>query len=209
MLSRADVPDALFPSDNAFGIPLLDLALQADYPHLPVMTWGAVKRNQTMLGTWHFYTDDYRYEALWSDPSPVVNSRCVAVVEPNFTTSEQMAKAVALYQIYRKRWLARYWQSQGLRIFVDLNVAPDWYHDNMLGVPRGWRAYMTRGYADRVGYLAYEHFLATCQALTDDILFCVYGGGDAVRQWCLEHASVGAIYIAETCDVRKGKGLDG
>lgn len=145
MLTRRDVPDALFATDNALGIPLLDVGLQATYVHLPVRTWGSVKRNQVMRGTWHFYTDDYRFEALWTDPSGVVNSECNAAVEPNFSTSEQMPEVVGWYQIYRKRWLARYWQSHGIPVFVDLNVAPRFYYANLLGVPRGWRSWMTRG----------------------------------------------------------------
>lgn len=206
MLTRRDVPDALFASDNPFGIPTLDGRLQAEYTHLPVMTWGAVKRNQVMRGTWHFYTEDYRFEALWSDPSGVVNSRCVAVVEPNFTTSEQMPRAVALYQIYRKRWLGRYWQSRGIQVFVDLNVAPAWVEDNLFGVPRGWNAYMTRGYYNRTEALGNELTLARRHSGLENPLFVVYGGGAAVRCFCERE---GVLYCPETMDVRKGMGLHG
>lgn len=198
--TRADVPDCLFATDNAYGIPLLDRRYEGTHVDLPVMTWGATRRNQTMPGTYHFYTQDYRFEALWSDPSPVINSRCVSVVEPNFTTSEQMPAAVAIYQTYRKRWLARLWQTFSIRTFVDLNVAPQWYDLNLAGVPRGWRAYMTRGYSERLDSLDHEYAQAIERAGTDDIVFAVYGGGKRVSFWCQER---GLIHVQETMDLAK------
>jgi hypothetical protein len=201
-LSRETVPDALFATDNDLGIPCLDPRLQAQYCELPVMTWGSVRRTTDMAGTWHFFTDDTRFRALWSDPTPVINSGCVAAVEPNFTTSEQMPPAVAHYQIYKKRWLARYWQTQGVKVWVDLNVAFPWAQTNLLGVPYGWRAYMTRGYSDRLDDLEAEFDLACRHAWTGEILFAVYGGGEAVRQYCQRRA---LIWLEESADIRKGK----
>lgn len=71
-LSRWDVPDAVFASDNDLGIPLLDANLQAAAVVAPVQPWGmgAGARTRKNAGTWHFYTDDYRFDALWRDPSP-------------------------------------------------------------------------------------------------------------------------------------------
>ena len=203
LVRRSDVPDALFPTDNDLGIPVLDRRYEASFVELPVVTWGAIKRNQVMPGTYHFYTQDYRFEALWGDPTPLINSQCVAAVEPNFTTSAQMAPAMAIYQTYRKRWIARFWQAHGLRIFVDLNVSPDYYDLNLQGVPAGWRAYMTRGYADRLWCLEAELALATERAGSSDIVFAVYGGGETVREWCQGKPMV--TYIPETMDVRKAK----
>lgn len=185
-LERLDVPDAVWPTDNDWGVPLLDANLQARAVDLPFVAWGTGKypRKSRMPGTWHFYTEDYRFEALWSDPSPVVNTRCVNAVEPNFSCYDQMARAFALFQIYRKRWLARYWQSQGLRVLVDLNVAVPFYDLNLLGVPKGWGAWATRGYSDRIDNTAQEYQMAVDHAGTTSILFVVYGGGKKVKEAC-------------------------
>lgn len=191
-LAQRDVPDALFPTDNEWGIPTLDPALQADFVDLPVQPWGAKSRKVRMPGTYHFYVDDYRFSKLWADPSPVVNSGCLSVVEPNFTTNEQMPRAVALYRIHQKRWLARYWQSYGLRVFVDLNVDPSVYDLALLGVPYGWLAYATRGYSAQIDCLNTEHTLACERAMTERILFLVIGSSEAVRGACHEH---GWVYI--------------
>ena len=183
-IEEIKAPDAAWPTDNDWGVPLLDVNLQARACDLPFVGWGSVKRKATMPGTWHFYTEDYRYEALWRDPTPVALTRCVNNVEPNFSCYSQMAPAFALFQIYRKRWLARWFQSLGIRVFVDLNVAEPFYSLNMLGVPKGWLAWATRGYTERMANTEMEYQMACEHAGTSSILFVVYGGGRHVKELC-------------------------
>ena len=35
--------------------------------------------------TYHFYVDDYRFEAIWKDPIKVLTSGVKALVEPNLS----------------------------------------------------------------------------------------------------------------------------
>jgi hypothetical protein len=197
-LTQADVPDAIWPSDNEWGVPTLDLDYQALSLPEPIIKWGAIARKGVMPGTWHFYTDDYKFTALWKNPATVVNTRCSTVVEPNFSTNPAMPRAVVLRGIYRKRWLARYWQSQGIRVFVDLNVEPEFDDLSLLGVPRGWRAYATRwleSYGERDIPTQYER---AKQHAGTDILFLVIGGRVDAASMCeyygwshlVEHAAI-------------------
>lgn len=179
-LTAADVPDAAWSSENDLDIPLLSLRLQAQYCDLPFELWGATSRS-TIAATWHFYTDDSRFTQLIDDPTPIVNSRCINAVEPNFSIYGQLPRVVGLHNIYHKRRIARWWQSQGIRIFVDMNVHPDFYEDNLLGVPIGWKAYATRGYSERLQDTIQEWQLACQRAESNDILFVVYGGGQIVK----------------------------
>lgn len=196
------VPDAVWPSDNDWGIPLLDINLQATALDLPFETWGASERKRRMLGTWHFYTQDYRYEALWKDPTPIIETGAVNLVEPNFSCYNQMARAFALFQIYRKRWMARYWQSFGIKVFADLNVAEPFYDLNLLGVPAGWKAWATRGYSERIASAEKEYKMAVERAGTSSILFVVYGGGKQVKAAC---QSNGWLWFDEQENIRHGK----
>jgi len=202
VLTSADVPDALWPSNNEWGIPLLDASLQAIAVDLPVSLWGAAGRKKRMDGTWVFYCDDYRFEALWKDPSTVVNTQCVNAVEPNFTVGPQTPRAVALWQIYRKRYIARWWQSCGVRVLVDMNVDFSTFGDiALLGVPEGWKAYATRGYTERRDYTILEYEAACEHAGTDSILFLLYGGGKKCQELAQER---GWIWIPEHMDVKRG-----
>lgn len=201
-MAKLDVPDALWASDNQLGIPSLLLSMQADALDLPLVIWGSVSRKTRMNGTWGFYTDDYRYEALWKDPSLLLATNCVSAIEPNFSIYNQTPPAVATWQIYRKRWMARYWQSKGIRVFVDLNVNKTFAEDNLIGVPAGWSSFATRGYGERLSELKFELGLAQGVAGKKDILFVVYGGGKDVKIFCMDN---GLIHVPEQQDGYKTK----
>jgi hypothetical protein len=190
-LSVSDVPDTVWPSDNDLGIPVLKLNLQADALDMPFPMWGTLRRSDQMFGTWGFYVDDYRFSGLWTQPHKLINTDCVSTVECNFTIHDMMPRAVALFHIYRKRWLARYWQEMGnVRIFADLNVSKEYYEDNMIGIPQGWRSYCTRGYEKHLDDYPVQFKLA-CEranvAHEDDVLFIVYGGGRGVKEICIQN----------------------
>jgi len=198
------VPDSLWPTDNEWGIPTLSIDRQADAFDLPIESWGAKRRN-LKVGTYHFYTEDKRFNTIWQKPDMVVAAGCVNAVEPNYSVYDQVPRAVALWATFRKRWLARYWQSRGIRIFVDLNVARPYDDLNLLGVPQGWRSYATRGYESRLEMTAEELAIARAHAGAMDVLFMVYGGSAKVREWCNAN---GAVWVAEDMDRAKGKYLD-
>jgi hypothetical protein len=201
------VPDIAFESDNAYGIPTLLPDLQGAPDDGPFTRWGAISRKSINRAAWHLYTDDYRFEGLWSNPGPLVNSECPATIEANFSTSATMPRAVALWGVYKKRWLARYWQSLGVRIFVDLNVHPAHREVALLGVPREWRAFASRSHR---GFppdtLIQEHAAAVSHVGTDQVLFLVFGGGEAVRDVCVSH---GWVWQPEEADIKRGRFIDG
>lgn len=178
-----EAPNALWPTDNDYQVPVLDRRWQAETLDVPVVKWGTIGRGRPMLGTYHFYTDDYKFERLWADSRPLVRSGCVNAVEPNFSITDSTPYPVALHQIYRKRWLSRFWQTQGIAILVDLAVPPRYRDLGLQGVPSGWRAYATRGWDDHD--CLHADYAAACQrAQSADLLFVVMGGGRATRDLC-------------------------
>lgn len=179
------VPDALFPTDNVDGIPLLRMDRQGQFVDLPVRGWGAVARPSQMRGTWHFYVDDDKFNALWKHPEAVLKTKAYNCVEPNYTTDDQMPRAVAAYRIYQKRWLARFWQEHGLCIFVDLNVADPYSDLNLCGVPKGWMSYATSASDSKIDLLIDQAKLA-CNHAGRKINLLVYGGGKKVATACAE-----------------------
>jgi len=200
-LTSHDVPDALWATDNQWDIPVLLPQWQADALDLPVNKWG-VGRKIMGSGTIHFYTQDMKFEYLWKNPQGLINYGCVNAVEPNFSTNAQMPKALVLYQTYRKRWMARYWQSKGIRIFVDLHVIPEWEEMNLLGVPRGWRAYASKGLVAQQDTLLPLFKTAQAHAEREDILFVVIGGRDSIKELCLQH---GWVHVPEHQQLVHGK----
>lgn len=187
--SRYDVPDAIFPTDNDFDIPVLLTELQADALDAPVSTWRESHWSGKSGGTILFYLDDSRFNALWNDPTALIKTQPITIVEPNFSMNIVTPRALCLWTIYRKRWLARYWQGFGIRVFVDLNVsgaAPNQYEDNLLGVPKGWKAYATRAHNEQHEAVEREFEIACEHSGIARPLFVVYGGGKAMQARCKE-----------------------
>ena len=81
--------DVLYESDNIYEIPNLLLEMQAGKVELPLSPWGANSRLRKDVATYHFYVDDYRFEALFKDPIKLLTSNCKAVVEPNCSCHDQ------------------------------------------------------------------------------------------------------------------------
>jgi len=182
----------LFSTDNEYDIPTLLLDRQSVAIALPVIAWGSVSRGVTMPGTWVFFVDDSRFMALIRDPLQIIRTSCKAACEPNFSLFEQTPKAEVIWSTYRKRLVARTWQEAGIDIRVDLNVPARHRDLCMLGVPSGWRAFATRGYAARLPELADE--LAFAQSWGGpSATVLVYGGGRKVEALC--HSTPGAVYV--------------
>ena len=182
--------DCIYESSNEFEIPNLLLDKQAGKLELPFAPWGAESRLRKDVSTYHFYVDDYRFEAIWRDPAKVLTSGVKALVEPNCSLFDTMPIAYGLHQIYKKRWISRYFQECGILVYVDLNVSVKFKDYNKMGIPAEYNAFFTRGYADRLEYLKLE--LETAREIsglqTPNLL--VYGGGEKVRKFCIENSLV-------------------
>lgn len=176
------VPDALFPSEPEFDIPLLDPRMQATHLELPYRGWNKVPRHSKFGGTWHFYVDDRHFSAVWKNPDTLVKTQCLAAVEVNYSTHEQYPRALFLADLYRKRWISRYWQSMGVKIWVDLNIHPLYLEQSLIGVPPGWKAFATRAKDSELSLLG-EH-LAIAHRFTDHPLMVVLSSGPKVQAFC-------------------------
>lgn len=194
--------DCLYESNNEFEIPNLLLDKQAGKILLPFAPWGADSRLRKDVATYHFYVDDYRFEAIWKDPIKVLTSGVKALVEPNLSVYDTTPVAYGLQQIYKKRWISRYFQECGILVYADLNVSVKFKEYNKLGIPKGYNAFFTRGYADRVEYLKIELEVAREISGKQTPNLLVYGGGDEIRKFCTENS---LVYIEQFINDKKVK----
>lgn len=197
------IPDQLFPSDNQMEVPTLTLDVQPRAVEIPMLCFGEQKRSKNMggRGILHFYTDDYRWQSIYEHPEKILKMNPGAVVEPNYSLFNETPVAMGLQGIYKKRWIGRAMQEKGIPVFVDLNVANKFYAMNLLGVPKGYSAFCTRGYSDRLPALEYEYMLAERVADGNLKYFVVYGGGMEVKEWCFSHPK--AYYATPIVAIKK------
>lgn len=68
------IPDCLFPSDNELEVPSLLPDVQPEFCEIPFVCWGETARTFQMNGngTLHFYTDDYRFNAVFEHPEKIL-----------------------------------------------------------------------------------------------------------------------------------------
>lgn len=194
--------DYRYPTDNEYEIPTLLADNQPVHLELPFAPWGAEARYKKGITTYHFYVDDYRFEQLYKDPIRLLQSGCRAIVEPNNSIHDQTPRAYAIYQIYRKRYLARYLQECGLQVWADLNVSPRFEDINALGIPQGYNAFFTRGVSGWQPTLDRHLQMARRISGLDHPNLIVYGGGKDIEQWCHEN---GVVYTGEYMNHKFGK----
>ena len=192
--------DVLYESNNPFEIPNLLLERQAGKLELPLSPWGANSRLRKDVATYHFYVDDYRFEALFKDPINLLTSGCRAIVEPNCSLHDQTPIAWGLQLIYKKRWLSRYLQECGIDVYADLNVSHKFIEYNKMGIPKGYNAFFTRGLTGWVESLKSDLQVAQEISGLERPNLIVYGGGADIREFCQEHS---LLYVTDFINAKK------
>lgn len=192
--------DCIYDSSNELEIPNLRIDRQAGKLELPFAPYGADSRLRKDVTTYHFYVDDYRFEAIWKDPSKIINSNIKSIVEPNLSLFDTTPIAYGLHQIYKKRWISRYFQECGILVYADLNVSSKFKECNKLGIPSGYNAFFTRGYSDREEYLKQEIEVAKEISGLDIPNLIVYGGGSNIRKICIDNS---LVYVEQFMNNKK------
>lgn len=192
--------DVLFASDNAFEIPTLLLSEQGGKVEVPFTPWGANSRLRKDVATYHFYVDDYRFEALFKDPTKLILSGCKAIVEPNCSCHDQTPIAWGIQLIYKKRYLARYLQECGIKVFADLNVSHKFIEYNKMGIPKGYNAFFTRGLDGWMQSLKSDLQVAQEISGLETPNLIVYGGGDEIQDFCRKN---GLLYLTDFINAKK------
>ena len=197
---RSMFKDVLYDSDNKFEIPNLLLDMQAGKVELPLSPWGANSRLRKDVATYHFYVDDYRFEKLWKDPINLLTSGCKAIVEPNCSCHDQTPIAWGIQLIYKKRWLSRYLQECGIKVYADLNVSHKFIEYNKMGIPKGYNAFFTRGLDGWMESLKLDLQVAQEISVLEKPNLIVYGGGEEIQEFCRKK---GLLYITDFINAKK------
>ncbi len=197
---RSMFKDVLYESDNIFEIPNLLLEKQAGKVELPLSPWGANSRLRKDVATYHFYVDDYRFEALFKDPIKLLTSGCKAIVEPNCSCHDQTPIAWGIQLIYKKRWLARYLQECGIEVYADLNVSHKFIDYNKMGIPKGYNAFFTRGLDGWMESIKLDLKVAQEISGLERPNLIVYGGGAKIQEFCRNN---GLLYVTDFINAKK------
>lgn len=88
----------------------------------------------------HFFIDDYQFERIWKRPTQYINlfKQSQGIISTDFSMYRDMPKAIQIYNCYRNRALARFYQKQGIKVIPAIGWSDeesfDWCFD---GIPQG------------------------------------------------------------------------
>lgn len=72
-----------------------------------------------------FYTDDFRFEKIWNEPwtcLDIMKERGLTqLLSPDFSMWGIQPIVVQMYQLFKARWCARFWQEKGIKVIPSLN----------------------------------------------------------------------------------------
>lgn len=138
---------------NAYDIPLLRKEMICEIPS-PIETWTGEERNNYFLflqghstkgldctkAVLCFYSWDDHFEGLWTKllgwTEKIKHSKYHCVISPNYTITGEDPVAFKLWQIYRTRYITRYWQEAGIKVIPDVIWADKKSLDYVfLGIP--------------------------------------------------------------------------
>lgn len=136
--------DVLFPSENAWDLPALksDLLLTPDqvpdrtydrsvesvtatsWYCLTAQRWKERDDTGIMGGVLGTFCEDYHFEGFYDSAGSYIedlkNFDFTAYTVPDFSTYTSWPWPMRLWNLYRSRWVGRYWQEHGLRILPSL-----------------------------------------------------------------------------------------
>jgi hypothetical protein len=134
LLNVQNVEKGFFSSSNSYGIP--DVKVN----EFPVKELIPYRVDSNRKGTAHFFLDDYRFERCWknADSQLAVLKEYDGVLSPDFSMYTNYPEAFQIWQVYRNRWCARYWQENGIKVIPTVSWSDKTsYKYSFLGIEKG------------------------------------------------------------------------
>lgn len=120
----------LFPSDNQYGIPMVEKDLFVPKWLSPFNQRIRTKEDLS-VGAIHFFLDDYRFQHIWTRPFDTLSTieKIGAALTPDFSTYTQYPIAMQIWNIYRNRWVGAFWQSVGIKVIPTISWSDERSYD--------------------------------------------------------------------------------
>ena len=129
-----NIEKGFFKSTNKYGIP----DIKKDEFEVKELIPYRVDSNRN--GTAHFFLDDYRFERCWRNPDTQIEElkKYDGVLSPDFSMYTNYPQAMQIWQVYRNRWCACYWQSLGIKVIPTISWSDEQsFKYCFLGVQKG------------------------------------------------------------------------
>lgn len=182
-----------FPSSNAWGFPeVLPLAATIN-PTWPLLSYAARddRGHRQERSIAHGFLDDYRLERIWNRPRAALTRirRFRAALAPDLSIYRDWPLVCNLWNTYRARWIAAYWQHHGVNVIPVANWSDAAsYRWSFAGLPRrSMIAIAVPGHRDRLTRTLFADGYLAMLDLLDPTIVLVYGALPFRSSRAIEH----------------------
>ena len=186
----------IYPSTNFYEIPDLiqeEPALAPPGYEGPAMDYASV--NSSKAGTVSFfYSAAGTLVKLFKTPGMI---QVPQAVEPEFDLDGP--RALGLGDIFRRRYIARTWQTLGIQPWVNVGAPPQLDDLVFQGIPKNWSRFAVLGTKSRGHDLLRKY--EQCREISPVFTLLVFGGGDATAEFTRKFP--GMFFIPSTSLFRK------
>lgn len=125
-MTRDSMNLGLLPVDcsGKYDLPTLASRGEKSVAHFPdaMIPFNKAKTSRRKDVGVHFFIDDYQFERVWRSPQLYVDmlKKYAFVCAPDFSMYLDMPLAMKIWNVYRSRMVASYWQRNGVRVVPTL-----------------------------------------------------------------------------------------
>lgn len=87
----------------------------------------------------HFFQDDVLYERIWNQPEKYINhlKKFQVVLSPDFSIYRDVPTPLKVWNLYRNRFLSRYWQENGINVIPTIQIGDYAFNRySLIGIPK-------------------------------------------------------------------------
>ena len=114
----------LFKTNDPYGFPEVK---SNEFNPIDLIPYHTCKKKK--IGdrekTVHFFLDDYKFEQVWVNPKKYIElfQFYNGIISPTFSIWENQPYALNVFNMYRSRWITRFYQECGVKVLIDARWA--------------------------------------------------------------------------------------
>lgn len=137
-IDNLNLMKGMFESDDPYGIPMLK---RENFKPEDLVPYHMTLRPKAKDwdNTIHFFLDDYKFESVWNSPNKCLSriQKIGRALTPDFSLYLDYPVALQIYNVYRNRWLGRYWQENGIAVIPTVSWGDESTYDFCFrGIPK-------------------------------------------------------------------------
>ena len=123
--------NCLFETDNEYGFPEVSTSANFSCEDLIPFNTCKKRRAENMTKGVHFFLDDYKFERIWTKPTDYILlfQDYGNILSPTFSIWSNQPYALNLFNVYRSRWITRFFQEYNINVLVDARWSDEKSYD--------------------------------------------------------------------------------